>query len=174
MTPPFVKIIGSKNSGKTTLVTRLVESLVARGLRVGTVKHTSHDHSFDRPGTDSYRHGAAGSSTALIVSPSQVVCYAETADTGRRESLITHLLADSDVVVWEGHGRDGALALECVAPGCSPRYADDPDVAAFAADEDPGLDRPVFARDEVDEIADWVASRLSLPARNSTPRKDGA
>ncbi|MGZ5851990.1 MAG: molybdopterin-guanine dinucleotide biosynthesis protein B, partial [Hyphomicrobium sp.] len=36
-------IVGWKNSGKTTLIERLVVALTQRGLRVATVKHTHHE-----------------------------------------------------------------------------------------------------------------------------------
>jgi Molybdopterin-guanine dinucleotide biosynthesis protein len=36
----IVSVAGTKNTGKTTLVTLLVSELVKRGYKVGTVKHT--------------------------------------------------------------------------------------------------------------------------------------
>ena len=43
MTSPVFGVTGWKNSGKTTLVTRLVAELVRRGLVVSTVKHAHHN-----------------------------------------------------------------------------------------------------------------------------------
>ena len=58
---PAVAVVGRHNSGKTTLVERLIAELVARGLDVGSVKHHSHaGFDIDYPGKDSYRHGRAG------------------------------------------------------------------------------------------------------------------
>ena len=53
-------IVGWKNTGKTTLTERLVTTFTQRGLVVSTIKHTHHDVDIDVPGTDSYRHRAAG------------------------------------------------------------------------------------------------------------------
>ena len=53
-------ITGWKNSGKTTLTERLVTELSRRGFRIATVKHAHHDFDIDQPGTDSFRHRAAG------------------------------------------------------------------------------------------------------------------
>ena len=60
---PAVAIVGRHNSGKTTLVEKLIAELVSRGLDVGSVKHHSHKgFDIDYPGKDSYRHRAAGAS----------------------------------------------------------------------------------------------------------------
>ena len=42
MNNPVVGVAGWKNSGKTTLVTRLVAELSGRGYRIATVKHAHH------------------------------------------------------------------------------------------------------------------------------------
>ena len=39
---PAISIVGRHNSGKTTLIVKLIEELVARGHDVGSVKHHSH------------------------------------------------------------------------------------------------------------------------------------
>ena len=68
MTTPVFGITGWKNSGKTTLVTRLVAEFARRGYRVSTVKHAHHDFDIDKPATDSFRHREAGASEVMIVS----------------------------------------------------------------------------------------------------------
>ena len=60
MTHRVFGITGWKNSGKTTLVERLVAELTRRGWRVSTVKHAHHAFDIDKEGTDSFRHRAAG------------------------------------------------------------------------------------------------------------------
>ena len=50
--------------GKTTLLIELVEELTRRGVRVGTIKHSSHSHELDTPGKDSFRHRQAGATPA--------------------------------------------------------------------------------------------------------------
>ena len=52
-------VAGTKNTGKTTLVTLIVSELVKRGYRVGTVKHTHHE--LDLEDKDTWKHREAGS-----------------------------------------------------------------------------------------------------------------
>lgn len=54
----IIAVAGTKNTGKTTLVTRIIKELVKRGFKVGTLKHAHH--SFDRADSDTGKHKQAG------------------------------------------------------------------------------------------------------------------
>ena len=66
MQPLVIGIAGVKNSGKTTLMVKLIEALTARGLKVASIKHDAHYFEADTPGTDSYRHKGAGAFASVI------------------------------------------------------------------------------------------------------------
>ena len=104
---PALAFIGYQNSGKTTLVEKVIAALTARGVRVGTVKHHGHaGFDIDVPGKDSWRHAQAGSRHVGVVSATR---YAEYADTEAEFSL-DRLLArytDVDVVLVEGYKSAG-------------------------------------------------------------------
>jgi molybdopterin-guanine dinucleotide biosynthesis protein MobB len=72
-----IGIVGAKNSGKTTLIEALLPKLVERGLKVATIKHTGHDHTFDHPGKDSHRHRQAGAALTVAISKSEIALYAD-------------------------------------------------------------------------------------------------
>ena len=65
--PPAIGVAGWKNSGKTTLVTRLIAELTRRGFKVATVKHAHHDFQIDDAETDSARHRRAGAPGTLSI-----------------------------------------------------------------------------------------------------------
>lgn len=104
---PAVAFIGYQNSGKTTLVEKVIAELTARGLRVGSVKHHGHHHfDIDVPGKDSWRHAEAGSRHVGLICANR---YAEYADTDE-ELPLDDLLArytDVDVVIVEGYKTAG-------------------------------------------------------------------
>ncbi|MBI5680396.1 MAG: molybdopterin-guanine dinucleotide biosynthesis protein B [Methanobacterium sp.] len=54
----IISVIGTKNTGKTTLVVKIVKELVNRGFKVGTIKHMHK--SFDIEGKDTWEHQKAG------------------------------------------------------------------------------------------------------------------
>jgi len=67
--PKIIAISGVKNSGKTTLITRLIKELVLQKYTVATIKHTSHSYPFDIEDSDTYLHKQAGASAVCIYSP---------------------------------------------------------------------------------------------------------
>ena len=72
MTIPIVSIVGKSNSGKTTLLEKIIADLVGRGYRVATIKHNRHGFNIDPEGKDSYRHKQAGTHTTVVSSPHQI------------------------------------------------------------------------------------------------------
>lgn len=64
-TPTVLGIYGPSDSGKTTLMVRLVSQLTKEGIRVATIKQTNKDISMDTTGKDTWRHHEAGA--ALVV-----------------------------------------------------------------------------------------------------------
>jgi molybdopterin-guanine dinucleotide biosynthesis protein B len=66
---PFIfAVSGVKNSGKTTLITRILPLLARQGLRVAVIKHDGHDFAADVPGTDTWRQQQAGAYGTAIFS----------------------------------------------------------------------------------------------------------
>ena len=69
---PIVSIVGTSDSGKTTLIEKLVPELVRRGYRVATIKHDVHGFDVDREGKDSWQHKQARTHTMIISSPQKL------------------------------------------------------------------------------------------------------
>lgn len=73
------QIVGYKNRGKTNLVCRLVDVLVAQGHRVATIKHDGHEFEFDRKGSDTWLHRHSGACwTAITASNGTAIVHNET------------------------------------------------------------------------------------------------
>ena len=65
---PIISIVGKSNSGKTTLIEKIIPELKKRGCKVGTIKHDVHGFEIDYEGKDTYRHFQAGPDTVVIAS----------------------------------------------------------------------------------------------------------
>src|SRR5689334_24003933 len=83
--PPVIGIAGWKKSGKTTLITRLIEEFTRRGLKVASVKHAHHAFQIDTGDTDSARHRRAGAVAVAIVSASRWALIKELGDAPEPE-----------------------------------------------------------------------------------------
>ena len=68
MDVPIVSFVGRSNSGKTTLIERVIPELVRAGYKVATVKHAGHGFDLDTEGKDSWRHKRAGASSVVVLS----------------------------------------------------------------------------------------------------------
>ena len=159
-----IHILGRKNHGKTTLLVALVEHLTARGLRVGTIKHTHHAHELDTPGKDSHRHRAAGASVSAILSRSLNAVFwppENLDDEGRapanvdRYAAFAPHFADCDLVLVEGDTTCQGMKIEVwrQAVGSAPMALADPQIRAVITDDVVDAPVPCVPRSDMDAIA---------------------
>ncbi|MBI4472863.1 MAG: molybdopterin-guanine dinucleotide biosynthesis protein B, partial [Acidobacteria bacterium] len=77
---PILCFVGRSNSGKTTLIERLVPELVRAGYKVATVKHAGHGFDLDTEGKDSWRHKRAGASSVIVLSNGSLAMFSDITD----------------------------------------------------------------------------------------------
>lgn len=166
-----VKIFGFagwSGSGKTTLIEQLIPRLAARAGRVSLVKHAHHAFDVDHPGKDSFRHREAGCTEVLVSSARRYALMHEL--RGERELTLEEALArlsPCDLVLVEGYKTQPIPKLEIWRPAVGkPRlHPIDPAILAVATDAPEalaGIALPVFALDDLDEIATFVLANAGL------------
>jgi molybdopterin-guanine dinucleotide biosynthesis protein MobB len=100
----IVSVVGTKKSGKTTVVERLVPELRRRGLRVGTLKLIHHEaFTIHAEGRDTARHWEAGADFSLAIAPGETTLVRRS--PGRHETLdeVRPLVPPgTDVLLCEG------------------------------------------------------------------------
>jgi len=171
VTTPVFGVTGWKNSGKTTLVTRLVTEFTRRGYRVSTVKHAHHAFDIDKPETDSFRHREAGAVEVMIVSGHRWALMHELReeDEPPLQAALARL-SPCDLILVEGYKREGHRKIEARRQGAArgdPLAPDDPSIRAVASDhptDAAGL--PRFDLDDVAGIADFMAAEVGLAPRH--------
>ncbi len=114
---PAISIVGRHNSGKTTLVVKLISALAAEGHDVGSVKHHSHDgFQIDHPGKDSYRQREAGATETVIASPTQMA-RVKTLQHEMECSAIVRSMPGHDIIIVEGYRKSGLPTIEIMRSG---------------------------------------------------------
>ena len=114
---PAISFVGRHNSGKTTLIERVIAELVSRGHDVGSIKHHHHmNFEIDHPGKDSFRHRAAGASETVIASPT-LLARIKTLDEELECSEIVRSMPGHDIVVVEGYRKSGLPSIEIMRSG---------------------------------------------------------
>lgn len=167
--PLVIGITGFKNSGKTTLVEKLVSEFTARGLSVSTIKHAHHTFDIDHKGRDSYRHRKAGAREVAVISRNQ---WAIIRDMNEKpEAPLADILArlhPCDMVIVEGYKRDTHAKIEARNVDLDhPHLAgEDKTVIAIAASGPvENAPVPVFNRDDITALADFAMQHLEQGAK---------
>lgn len=157
-------ITGWKNSGKTTLVAKLVEHLTQHGFRVSTVKHAHCDFDIDRPGSDSFAHRQAGAEQVLLSSNRRWALMSEIGDSSEPEleELLKHL-QPVDLVIVEGFKMGDQPKIQVVRPANNTDALTEEaqPIVAIASDvpvdpEHYGCSGPCLDLDDVDSIAKFI------------------
>lgn len=156
---PIVSIVGRSNSGKTTLLEKLIRELAGRGRRIGTIKHHFHGPvEVDVPGKDSWRHRRAGARTVALASPDTLFLVGDTAGTWSLEAIAHQALFEVDLVLTEGFKSGPMPKIEVNRAAqempllCGPEDR----LAAVVTDRDLALPVPRFGLEETGPLADFI------------------
>ena len=160
---PYFSIVGRSNTGKTTVIERLIPILVGKGLKVAVIKHHPHDFEIDKPGKDTYRYKQAGATMAILASPHKVAVVEDTETELTLEEIITRYIHDVNLLIVEGFKREEIPKIEVFQrkEGADmPVCAEDKNLIAVITDESIDTLLPVFARDDVGAVAEFILSRF--------------
>lgn len=173
---PIISIVGKSDSGKTTLIVKLVKELKRRGYKVGTIKHDYHGFEIDKEGKDSWRHGQAGSDTVAISSPTKLALIKRVEEEAPLDELGSLFFDDVDIVLTEGYKSGPMPKIEvhraCLGSELLCTRKEDR-LIAVASDEGLSLDVPSFHIDDAHSIVDLI-ERLYLKKKVKGERKTKA
>jgi molybdopterin-guanine dinucleotide biosynthesis protein B len=162
----IIGLAGWSGSGKTTLLAKVIPRIVARGLKVSTVKHAHHSFDMDRPGKDSHAHRMAGATEVLVGSASRWAIVHEL--QGAAEPTLPALLRKAspvDLVLVEGYKGESHPKLEVyrAANGKPLLHPGDPAIVAVASDTPlSGVRIPVLDLNDIEGITD-ILLRHAVP-----------
>lgn len=157
-------IIGWKNSGKTSLMERLVAEVAGRGFTVSTIKHVHHDVDLDRPGKDTHRHRSAGAQEVVLAGAARFALMVEHRGPEPELQAVLARLAPVDLVLVEGYKRDAHPKVEVwrEATGQPLIQTQDPLVRAVATDAHLMLPVPVLDLNDTKAVADFILREVGL------------
>jgi molybdopterin-guanine dinucleotide biosynthesis protein B len=159
-TMKVIGLAGWSGSGKTTLLAKLIPVLIARGLKVSTVKHAHHHFDLDKPGKDSYVHREAGASEVFISSKNRWAQMHELrGDKELRLRDIIKRMTPVDLLIIEGFKRETHPKLEIhrAEVGKPLLQPEDDWIVAIASDGPvPQSGVPVVDLNDIEKIADVV------------------
>ncbi len=159
VTPKIVTIVGKSNSGKTTLIEKLITKLTERGYQTGSVKHAHSGFEMDKKGKDSWRHREAGAKATLVISEDKIAVIKD--DVSDFVHKMKNYLSDMDIVLAEGFKKQHLPKIEIFraeSPHNEPLCMEDNSLVAFVTNTDYSPDVPVFGLEDIDPICDFIES----------------
>lgn len=161
MVPPIVCFVGRSNSGKTTLIERLLLELTGGGYRVATIKHAGHGFDLDTEGKDSWRHKRAGASQVVVLSKGSLAMFTDVAEELPVEEIRDRFInKDIDLIIAEGWKSEGLPKVVVVREELQEVNVSLEGLIAVASIKPIETDAPRFDRDDVQGLAKLIISRF--------------
>jgi len=166
---PIVSIVGKSNSGKTTLLEKLIADLVGRGYRVATIKHNKQGFNIDHEGKDSFRHKKAGAHTTVVTSPHQLALVTDVDHDHSFDEIRDKFIRDADIILTEGFKVNDYPKIEVYRAELKRDLISKKEdgLIAVAADVKLDVDVPCFDLNESKTIADFIEKKFikKMPPR---------
>ena len=163
----IIGVVGWKDSGKTTLIEKLIKELNQRNLTVSTIKHSHHNFSVDRKGTDSFRHFNAGAKETILASDTKWIKFSR--QVSEVEASLNDLIKQIvpvDIVIVEGFKVSGHKKVEVVSSigNRKPLYATDKTICGiiFNQHKMQNTELPQIQRDNIQEICNFIEKTLGV------------
>jgi len=158
MTVPILSIVGRSNSGKTTLLEKLVARLSADGLRIATIKHSHHQPEMDTPGKDSWRHKQAGAAASLLVGPERMLMVQDVEEDLNPRLLAERYFSDFDLLLVEGYASLPGDKIEVLRAERSTHLRCQPGALLAVVTDIPAMhpDLPQFELGDIEGLTEFV------------------
>ena len=158
--PQILSVVGRSQSGKTTLIEKLIPELKNRGYRIGTIKHAHHGFDIDKSGKDSWRHRHAGADVVVVASPGKIAMVRDE----ERESLddLQNYFEGMDLIITEGYKTQNKPKIEVMRTARHTELvcAGDSNLIAVVTDVDLNPSVPKFGLDDIKELADLIQQKF--------------
>jgi len=161
MAVPILCFVGRSNSGKTTLIERVIPELVRAGYKVATVKHAGHGFDLDTEGKDSWRHKRAGASSVMVLSKGSMAMFADVPDQMKVEEVRDRFLDHTyDLIIAEGWKNEGYPKIVIVRDQIGEIPVSSEGLLALVSDKSADLDVPLFGLDDVVGLAALIMKQF--------------
>ena len=159
---PVVAVVGKSDSGKTTLLEKLLREAKRRGWRVATVKHDVHGFDMDKPGKDTWRHAQAGADLVVISSPNRIAIL-EKVDEDKPLAEVISRIQGVDLIFTEGYKRSDKPKIEVFRSAVHQELLCTPEeLIAIASDVQFDNGVPCYDLDDAAGLCDLIAAKFGV------------
>lgn len=158
----IISIIGKSNSGKTTLIERLIPELKKRGYKVATIKHDAHSFEVDKVGKDSWRHKNAGAEMTIVSSSKKIAIFFDAQEDNTLEYLCENHIKGVDIVLTEGYRMSKYPKIEVVGSNNSKELlcGQTNNLLAIVSEQDFDCKTPVIKPDNIHGLVNIIVKLM--------------
>jgi len=157
-TRPFIlSIIGKSDSGKTTLILKLLPELKTRGKRIGVAKHCPCGFDLDIEGKDSWRFTQAGSEGTFLSSDEGIALLRPRESLSNIKERLQNYFSDFDLVLMEGYNNEpGIKKIQIIRSQIGGTALSADEIIAYISDMSIATDKPVYHPDDIPGIVSFI------------------
>ena len=159
---PFIlSIVGRSDSGKTTLILKLIPELKKRGYKVGVAKHCPCGFDLDVKGKDSWKFTRAGAGGIFLTSDKDLALLRPKEALLDVEDKLQNYFSDFDIVLMEGYNEEsGIRKIQIIRSGIGGTAFPSNEIIAYISDMSLATDKPVYKPDDFSGIVDFIESQM--------------
>ena len=157
-----IAVCGVKNSGKTTLIEKLLKELTKRQIKTAVIKHDGHDFCGDVQGTDSWRFSQAGAYGIGVYSSQRMLIHKEKKDVN--VEIMSEMFPEAELILLEGGKESCYPKIEVVRQGISTTPVSNPEGRFLLVTDYPleQFSEVSLGFDEIEQIVEEILKVLVL------------
>ncbi len=161
---PILGIVAKySNSGKTTLIEKLIEQFKKEKFKVGVLKHTVHTIEIDKKGKDTYRFYEKGADTIIIDTYDQIVIRKRLNSPVPVKYIKDTYFKDVDIVLVEGHKGGNFPKIEIIKKEQDDfLYTNDSNIIAVITEKKILTSLKIFQPNDIQKIYNFIKESLNL------------
>ncbi len=164
---PILCFVGRSNSGKTTVIERLIQTLTQSGYRIAAIKHAGHGFDLDTEGKDSWRHKRAGASTVIVKSKTGVALFTDTDESTPLQALREQYVRNVDLILAEGWKSEDYPKIVVVRDHWGEIEVTGGGLLAVISRQPVDVTVPIIDPDDIETLASLVRDAFPIPTTNS-------
>ncbi|MGB3912012.1 MAG: molybdopterin-guanine dinucleotide biosynthesis protein B [Thermacetogeniaceae bacterium] len=152
---------GYANTGKTSLIKKLIKVFKEKGFRVAAVKHAPDGYDLDVENSDTWQFCQTGAGRVVIVGPRSLTMH-HLYDQEPTFNEVYEMVEGVDLILVEGYKSEQGPKVEVVRKGIDERPELGDELIAVVSDDHLQERVPCFSTESVEQLAEFLIDKLSL------------
>ncbi|MFH1453219.1 MAG: molybdopterin-guanine dinucleotide biosynthesis protein B [Armatimonadota bacterium] len=155
----IIALAGHSNSGKTTLIEKMIPEFKNRGYTVCVIKHILSYLDLDKEGKDTYRFAKAGADMVIMEDKETLAVVKKIKEEEKLENLINNYAKEYDLIIVEGFKGENVPQIGVYTDIKRVNW-DKEKLIAVIGERLKDLNLPVFNRDDYMKVADFIEEKI--------------